>query len=213
MAEACPNARFSYRKSTFMHSNSELSNPDADNGPWFALRVKPNHEKRVSELIGYMELDEFLPLYRVRRRWGQRVQDIDVPLFPGYVFSRFERRSWSRIANTPGVIDVVRFGSTLASVENSEIQALQTAYRSKAAMSPSIHIEAGQTVRVTAGPLTGVDGILLESKGVARLVLSVTLLRRSVLVEVDRSWVTWMPSPALAAQSSKQFGSFSANLR
>ena len=175
---------------------------DHDNQPWFALRVKPNHEKRVSELINYQGLEEFLPTYRVRRRWAQRWQNIDVPLFPGYVFSRFERQSWTKIINTPGVIDAVRFGTTLAAVEQDEIQALQLVQRSKTAMQPSPYLMPGQIMRVTAGPLAGVNGTLLEIKGTTRLVLSVTLLQRSVLVEIDRNWVTYDPIPSLTSSAS-----------
>ncbi len=169
--------------------------PDNDNLPWFALRVKPNHEKRVSELINYQGLEEFLPLYRVRRRWRQRLQNVDMPLFPGYVFSRFNRQDWTRIVDTPGVIDAVRFGTTLASVDQDEIQALQLVQQSKTATQPSPYLRAGQSIRVTAGPLAGVNGTLMEIKGVARLVLSVTILQRSVLVEIDRNWVTYDPLP------------------
>jgi transcription antitermination factor NusG len=181
-----------------------MSNPmrsESDNRPWFALRVKPNHEKRVSELINYQGLEEFLPLYRVRRRWAQRWQNIDTPLFPGYVFSRFERHSWAKIMNTPGVVDAVRFGNTLAAVDEEEIQALQLVQRSKTAMQPSPYLRAGQRMRVTAGPLAGVNGTLTEIKGVARLVLSVSLLQRSVLVEIDRSWVTYDPIPNIPSSS------------
>lgn len=178
-------------------SNSLRS--DNDNRPWFALRVKPNHEKRVSELIDYQGFEEFLPLYRVRKRWAQRWQNIDTPLFPGYVFSRFERQHWAKIMTTPGVIDAVRFGTTLASVDEEEIRALQLVQRSKTAMQPSPFLRAGQHIRVTAGPLAGVDGILTEIKGVTRLVLSVTILHRSVLVEIDRNWVTYDPIPHMAA--------------
>jgi transcription antitermination factor NusG len=177
-------------------SNSLRS--DSDNRPWFALRVKPNHEKRVSELIEYQGLEEFLPLYRVRRRWAQRWQNIDTPLFPGYVFSRFERHSWAKVMNTPGVIDAVRFGTALASVDDEEIRALQLVQQSKTAAEPSPYLRAGQKIRVTAGPLAGVNGTLIEVKGFTRLVLSVTLLQRSVLVEIDRSWVTYDSIPQTA---------------
>ncbi len=172
---------------------------DSENLPWFALRVKPNHEKRVSELMNYQGIDEFLPQYRVRRRWGQRLQNVDVPLFPGYVFSRFNRQEWSRVIETPGVIDAVRFGNTLASVDQEEIQALQLVQHSKTAMQPSPYLRAGQSIRVTAGPLAGVKGTLMEMKGLARLVLSVTILQRSVLVEIDRNWVTYDPLPPVTS--------------
>lgn len=178
---------------------SNSSQSDNENSPWFALRVKPNHEKRVSELISYQSIEEFLPVYRVRRRWGQRLQNIDVPLFPGYVFSRFSRQDWGRVIQTPGVVDAVRFGSTLASVDSDEIQALQMVQHSKRAVEPSPYLRPGQAIRVTAGPLAGVKGTLKEVKGHMRLVLSVTILQRAVSVEIDRNWVTYDPLPSLAS--------------
>ncbi len=178
---------------------SNSSTFDNENLPWFALRVKPNHEKRVSELINYQGIEEFLPLYRARRRWGQRMQNVDVPLFPGYVFSRFTRQDWTRVVETPGVVDAVRFGNTLASVDREEIQALQLVQQYKTALQPSPYLRPGQSIRVTAGPLAGVKGTLMEIKGLVRLVLSVTILQRSVLVEIDRNWVTYDPLPLVTS--------------
>ena len=101
--------------------------------------------------------------------------------------------------NNHGVIDAVRFGTTLASVDEEEIQALQRVQQSKTALQPHPYLRAGQSIRVTAGPLAGVRGTLTEVKGVTRLVLSVTILHRSVLVEIDRNWVTYDPIPHVIA--------------
>lgn len=183
-----------------MRPMSNIMRSDSDNKPWFALRVKPNHEKSVSSLMEHQGFEEFLPICRVRRRWGQRWQNVDTPLFPGYVFSRFERHDWTCIINTPGVIDAVRFGSALAPVDPDEIQALQLVQRAKTDMQPSAYLQPGQSFRVTAGPLAGVKGTLIETKGVTRLLLSVTILQRSVLVEIDRNWVACDPIPQPALQ-------------
>lgn len=137
--------------------------------------------------------ESFLPIYRVRQRQRRQWQDVDKPLFPGYVFCRFDRTSWARIVNTPGVVDVVRIGKSLAPVEDEEIEALQVAQKAKAAMQPWPYLRIGQTIRVDAGPLAGIRGILSQVKGQRRLVLSVTLLQRSVLMEIDQDWVTYDP--------------------
>jgi transcription antitermination factor NusG len=168
-------------------------NNGSNAGRWFVLRVKPNHEKRLFEVMHFMGHESFLPLYRVRQRQRQRWQDIDKPLFPGYVFCRFDRTSWVRIMNAPGVVDVIRIGKALAPVEDEEIEALQVAQKAKADMQPWPYLRIGQTIRVDAGPLAGVRGILSQVKGQRRLVLSVTLLQRSVLVEIDQDWVTYDP--------------------
>ena len=168
-------------------TNNGFTTNEAAN--WFVLRVKPNHEKRVSELIGMLGYDAFLPVYRVRRKWGRRWQDVDDPLFPRYVFCRFQRRDWVPIINTPGVVNAVRSGKLLAPVEQQEIEALQVAQRAKVAMQPWPYMKAGDTLKINAGPLAGLTGLLVDVKQQNRLVLSVTLLQRSVLVEIDHDWV------------------------
>lgn len=162
---------------------------------WFVLRVKPKHEKQVFRLIDLLGHESFLPVYRVRQRQAPRWQDVEKPLFPGYVFCRFDRASWVPIINTPGVVDALRIGKTLAAVDEEEIEALQLVQQAKTAMQPWPYLRIGQRIRIDAGPLAGLKGILSQVKGQRRLVLSVTLLQRSVLVEIDEDWVIYDPIP------------------
>jgi transcription termination/antitermination protein NusG len=162
---------------------------DTRDASWFALRVKPNHEKSVARAIEFQGYEGFLPTYRVRRATSPRSHEIDHALFAGYVFCRFGRASWARIINTPGVIDVVRSGRTLAAIDQEEIEALQIAQSARSQMEPWPYLAAGDAVRIAAGPLAGRQGIVVTVKGSTRLVLSVTMLQRSVLAEIDRSWL------------------------
>jgi len=155
---------------------------------WFAIRVKPRHEKSVFRLIEGQGLEQLLPLQHVRR-WAKRTRDVQVPIFPGYVFCRFDRSSWARVVQTPGVIDVVRSGGAPVGICSEEMTSLQRLHRMGSAMEPWPYLPAGQTVRISAGPLAGVTGRLVEVKCLTRLVLSVSLLQRSVLVEIDREWL------------------------
>jgi transcription antitermination factor NusG len=91
---------------------------------WFALRVRPKHEKSVFRLIEYQGLEQLLPLHHVRR-WATRTRDVQVPVFPGYLFCRFDRKSWARVVQTPGVIDVVRSGGAPVGICNDEMASLQ----------------------------------------------------------------------------------------
>jgi transcription antitermination factor NusG len=153
--------------------------------------VKPNHEQRASELLHFQGYEEFLPTYCVRRHVAQRWRNVEIALFRGYVFSRFDRQSWPRIINTPGVIDVVRIGRSLAAVDEQEIEALQIVQRTKTGMEPSPHWNTGQSVRIAAGPLAVRPGKIVDFKNSTRLVLSVSLLQRAVLCEVESDWITY----------------------
>jgi len=92
---------------------------------WFALRVKSRHEKLVSRILSSKGLEQFLPVYRSKRKWADRVKEIDSPLFPGYVFCRFKPEAWIAVVTTPGVVEIVRYGPRFAPVDPAEIAALQ----------------------------------------------------------------------------------------
>jgi transcription antitermination factor NusG len=156
---------------------------------WFALFVRPNHEKNVSYVLEQKGIAHLLPLYRVRKKWSDRYKEVELPLFPGYVFGCFDPTRRVPVLNTPGVIDIVRNGSDLAAIAPSEITALQTLMKSGIPCQPWPYLEAGQLVEIESGPLSGLTGTVITVKNEMRLVLSVKLLHRSVLTELDRDWV------------------------
>ncbi len=156
---------------------------------WFALSVKPRHEKSCAAALRQKGFEEFLPLYRSERRWSDRTKEVDLPLFAGYAFCRFEAQSKLPILTTPGVLRIVGSGKEPTPIPDTEIEALRSVVNAGLTAEPCPYFEAGATVVVDGGPLRGVEGTLLEVKQQERLVLSVSMLQRSVAVEVDRRWV------------------------
>jgi transcription antitermination factor NusG len=159
---------------------------DADPCQWFALTVKRQHERRVEGVLRAAGVDTFLPLYRARRQWSDRVKDLDAPLFPGYVFGRCSLRDRARIVKTPGVARIVGFAGLPAPVAQQEIEGVRAALASKLPLGPWPYFSrAGGRVRIERGPLRGLEGTLLREGSCLRLVLGVELLQRSLAVEVD----------------------------
>jgi transcription antitermination factor NusG len=156
---------------------------------WFALTVKPRHEKTASQNLRLRGLEEFLPLQRVRRSWSDRKQVVDFPLFPGYVFCRFSYRERMQALNTPGVRSIVGFGATDIALNDSEIESIQTLLSSGLPVSPWPYLRAGETVVIEGGALSGVRGTVIREKNSWRVVVNVELLQRSVAVEIDRDLV------------------------
>ena len=163
--------------------------PDISSRLWFALNTKFRYEGFAANHLRGKGYEVFLPIYKCRRRWSDRVKQLDLPLFPGYLFCRFDVMDRLPILTTPGMIQIVGFGKTPVPVDEAEIAALQTAIGSGLEREPWPFLQIGQKVKIDCGPLRGVEGILLNIKGGHRLVLSVTLLQRSVAVEVNSSWV------------------------
>ena len=157
---------------------------------WYALVVKPNHEKAVFEHLSVSGLETALPLYRSRRRWSDRIKEVTLPLFPGYVFCRFSYRSRVRVLRVPGIRSVVSTGSEPAPIPAREIEAIEAMSRSGLPVKPWPFLKLGQRVQVTTGPLRGVEGILVEFRKTWHVIVSVELLQRSVAAEVDRDSVS-----------------------
>jgi transcription termination/antitermination protein NusG len=154
---------------------------------WFALRVKPNHEKSVATILREKKFKEFLPLYRSRRRWTDRVKFVDLPLFPGYLFCRLDLNADNRLPllTTPGLLYIVGSGKTPEPIDESEILAIQSISHSGLPYAPWPSLMIGQRVRLEAGPLSGLEGVLTRIGNQYKVYVSVTLLQRSVSVEVD----------------------------
>ncbi len=157
---------------------------------WFALCVTTGHERKVAELLKQKKYQQLVPLYRVRRRWSDRIKELEVPLFPSYVFCRFEASRRMPVLTTPYVRSIVSYGNAPASVEAEEIRRLQLLMHSGVNAQPWPYLEVGDKVRVEGGPLNGCEGILQKIKDREHLVLSVALLQRSVSVEIDGACVT-----------------------
>ena len=166
---------------------------------WYALRVRPRFEKVVSRNLQSKGYEEFLPLFKRSSRWSDRVKEIELPLFPGYVFCKFDVRHRLPILVIPGVTAVVQLGKTPIPVEEHEITNLRSVVSSGAHCEPWPFPERGQRVRVEYGSLAGTEGIVLAVKNTYRLVISVNLLQRSVAVEIDRDCLKVIPSTVQTA--------------
>jgi transcription antitermination factor NusG len=166
-------------------------------GPlWYALTVKPNHERAAAQALESKGLETFVPLYRSRRRWSDRTKELELPLFAGYVFCRFRGAERARILSTPGVNSVVGFGNKPAPVDDGEINAVRTLVASGLPVGPWPFLRVGERVRVDSGPLCGVEGILTQVKDAWRVVVSIELLQRSIAAEVDRDSLSVVTRPA-----------------
>ena len=157
--------------------------------PWYGIRTRSHHEKRVSDILYRKGYEQYLPLYRVRRKWTDRVKVSEEPLFPGYLFSRFEAHERAAIVSTLGVVEVVQFGSEPAPIDDEEIEAVRQVLKSGLPVQPCQFLQEGQRVRILCGALKDIEGILVKQKSEYRLVISVTTLYRSVSVEIDRDLI------------------------
>jgi len=156
---------------------------------WYALTVPHQHERQTEKALRSKGLETLVPVYRSRRQWSDRVKDVDIPLFAGYVLCQFDVSNRIPVMETPGVAKIVGFGGMPAALEDGEILAIQQVVKSKLPLAPWPYMKAGDRVRVERGPIRGLEGTLLRTKDAVHLVISVDLLQRSIAVEVEREAV------------------------
>jgi transcription antitermination factor NusG len=128
-------------------------------------------------------------MYRQKRKWSDRTVEVDLPLFPSYVFCRFGPSLMGKAISTPGVTKIVGFGGKAAEIAPEEIDALQLLAQSPCLREPWNYLPDGTAVLVETGPLAGVQGIICQDEGNKRLIISVTLLQRSVAIQLDEGTV------------------------
>src|ERR1700682_5623084 len=158
--------------------------------PQFASLFRATRKKRWSFVLKNAGYECFLPASKYSRCWSDRIKEVEVPLFPGYLFCRMNPHNRLPVLMTPGVIQIVGVGKTPIPVEEEEIAAIQRAGKSGLSTMPWPYLQVGHMVRIEEGPLQGLTGIVLKIKSGLKLVLSVNLLQRSVAVEIDGSWIS-----------------------
>jgi len=153
------------------------------------LTSKPRHEKAAAENLRAKGLESYVPLYQARRQWTDRIQSVELPLFPGYVFCRFVYTSRLPVLNTPGVTSVVSFSEMPTPVADDEISRIRAIQASGLPSQPWPYVRVGQKARIERGALAGLEGVLIREKDTLRVVVSVELLQRAVAVEIDRDMI------------------------
>jgi len=146
---------------------------------WHALYTRHQHERLVAQALAGKGFDVFLPQYRAIHLWKDRRKELDLPLFPNYVFIQGGLDRMLNIMTTPGVHSLVAWGGRPADIPQREIDAVRRLIESPLRIEPYPFLNCGDRVRIKSGPLEGIEGILVRNKSAYRLVLSVEMLSRS----------------------------------
>ena len=155
-------------------------------GPWCALHTRHQHEGTVARILATKGVEVFLPTYRTVHRWKDRKKQLELPLFPGYLFFTYESERRIQVLSTPGVHTILMTSAnTPAETPQVEILAIRRAVESPLRVEPHPYWKGGDVVRIKSGPLEGLEGVVSRSKDAFRVVLSVEMLGKSAAVEID----------------------------
>lgn len=179
-------------------SRNAISVPDAgryfnslaigsDSPNWYAAYTNSNHEKCVALQLERRSIELFLPLYDSVRRWKDRRVKLQLPLFPGYVFVRLPMRDRLRALQVPGIARLVGFNGLPCPIPDSEIETLQLCLARNLSLQPHGYVQVGRRVRIEAGPLEGMEGMVIRKKNRLRFIISLSLIHGSAAVTVEAS--------------------------
>ncbi len=179
---------------------------------WFAAYTNSHHERRVASCFSQRHIESFLPLYAATRRWKNRCEmNLELPLFPNYVFVRMDPRERVSVLEVPGVLSLVGSGRTLAPLPDVEIEALRSGL-GRRKIEPYPYLVIGERVRIKAGPMMGMEGVLIRKKNNFRVVLALEVIMRCVAMEVDaadlepaaKSFGSVTPEPGIRGERHHQ---------
>ena len=156
---------------------------------WYALYTRSRFEKKMLSELTDRNIEVFLPMREVLSRWKDRKKRIWIPLFPGYIFINHVDTPENRykILNVPGAVRFVSVEGHAEPIPEEQIQSVRRFLETKLAIDPYPYIKVGSRVEIIAGPLKGIQGILVKKRGRFRFVLQVDLIRQAVSVEIDAS--------------------------
>ena len=173
------------------HTDSLLPavNKHADIADWYAVRVNAHTEHRAASALVGKGFESYLPQFCQYRYWGQRVRKVQRALFPGYVFACFNPNDRLPILTIPGVAYIVGTSQGPTPVDVAELAAVRRIAESDALAEPYPFLTKGDWVALADGPLRGLRGRLVSIGPDFRVVVSISLLQRSIAVTVDRRWL------------------------
>ena len=157
---------------------------DIDRLRWYAAYTLPRHEKAVADRLITQKVESYLPLYSAVHCWNHRRVEVELPLFPGYVFVRMLLSDKFRVLSRPGIIRLVSFNGNPAVLPDEEIERLQASLAIWKAK-PYPFLTAGKQVRIKSGPFAGLEGKILRRKGKMRLLVTLDLIQSAMLLELD----------------------------
>ncbi|HEV2381477.1 MAG TPA: UpxY family transcription antiterminator [Terriglobia bacterium] len=180
--------------------------------PWYALYTRHQHERAIATMLSSKGFEIFLPLHSAVHHWKDRRKAVLLPIFPCYVFLRLQGGGDRRfqVVSTPGVYSFVGAGGHPATIPQPEIDAIRRTVETRLGIEPHPFLKSGDWVRVTSGPLEGIEGMLVRQKSLCRLVLSVELLQKSVAVEVGAETVERITVRRPAVDAGSSHGRFAA---
>ena len=154
---------------------------------WTVAYTKSRHEKSCAKELQLKGYEIYLPLIKKRRQWSDRKQWVALPLFKSYIFVKTSLNNTLSITQTPGITKIIKFGGSIAVVQNSSLMAIRLML--DGGYNPKItdSFIKGDNVVVREGSLKGIQGEVVRIDGNDRLIVRIDSIQHSLSIKIKRS--------------------------
>lgn len=185
---------------TALHSNETKSASKArSNGRWYACYTRARHEKRVAAALQERGIECFLPVVPRESQWKDRRRTVEWPMFPSYVFGRFQLTLVDRILSVPGVVTLVRAAGRPIAIPDEEIANVRRFSEALTLEDAEVehipYFAEGDAVEVLSGPFQGVRGVVIEDRGRQRVLIGLKEIGQGTVVDVKAATLRPLQTP------------------
>jgi transcription elongation factor/antiterminator RfaH len=177
-----------FRTMYLSHPNIISNQSDYQNKPvhqWYAVYTRPHHEKKVHQQLQSQQIECYLPIQTTLRQWSDRKKKVAIPLFSCYVFVYVNKRQYYNVVNTPGIVRYVSFEGKAAPIPEKQIQLIKNILDEGNLIDVcDLHLKSGEKVRIMSGPLTGIEGDLIEFSGKKRVLIDIHEISKNLIVNI-----------------------------
>lgn len=163
---------------------------------WLVVYTMSRAEKKIQKELARREIECFLPLHKVIKQWSDRKKKLELPLFPNYLFVRPGQLDSYKVLMVPGVVKYVKANKELATVREEQIDAIKRMLHGNPEVSSDVFV-TGAKLRVTRGPLQGLEGVVVEKLGRTRIAMTLEIMNRTISAEVNPADLESIDQPLL----------------
>jgi len=152
---------------------------------WYAVYTRHHHEKKTFELLQKRKIEAYLPLQTTLKQWGDRKKKVSEPFFSCYLFVHITQREYYTVLSLPGTLHYIAFEGKATAIPDKQIQLIKNLLEQDIEIEElSETFQKGARVEIKAGPLTGIEGELLENAGKKRVIIRIEEINKAILVNV-----------------------------
>lgn len=162
---------------------------------WFAVYTRFKSEKVVQRLLLQKNIENYLPLQKVTRRYTRKIKHHDIPLISCYIFVKIVKDEYVKVLETDNVVRFIRFSKNLLSIPDDEIEIIRRVVgEADEVFAEPGRFKEGDAVEVVGGNLTGLRGRLIEKQGKKQMVVELENIGYSLRLTVDISLLHRLPA-------------------